>query len=159
MKLSEFKNFLNQGREKNVRFILPTGSKVPPHAHVTEVALIEKKYIDCGGTFRNDSTCRMQVWFQEDTDHRLTAGKLLSILHKSASFLQTDDIDVDIEYEAPFIAQFPVAQVHADAEAVVVTLGIKHTACLAEDKCLPPALNKTAGDYKGLPTLKLSKCC
>lgn len=159
MKLSEFKSFLSQNFDKNVRFVLPTGSKVPPHAHVTEVARIDKKYIDCGGTFRTESTCRMQAWFQDDTDHRLTAGKLLAILHKSASFLETEDIDVEVEYEAPFIAQFPVSQVQIENDAVFVTLGTKHTACLAEDKCLPPAVSKKPSDYKGLPSLQVSKCC
>ncbi len=159
MKLSEFKSVLGQNFERHVRFVLPTGSKVPPHAHVTEIACIEKKYIDCGGTFRTNVTCRMQAWFQDDTDHRLTAGKLLSILHKSASFLQTDDMDVEVEYEAPFIAHFPVANVTVENEALIITLATKHTACLAEDKCLPPALNKKASDYKGLPSLNVTKCC
>jgi hypothetical protein len=159
MKLSEFKSFLSQNFEKNVRFVLPTGTKIPPHTHVTEIARIEKKYVDCGGTFRSDLTCRMQAWFQDDTDHRLTAGKLLAILHKAASFLESDDIDVELEYEAPFVSQFPVIQVQSSEHTVLVTLGTKHTACLAEEKCLPPALNKKAADYKNLPTLHVSKCC
>ncbi len=87
MKISEFKKTLSENSYRNIRFILPTGTKAPPHAHVTEVALIEKKFIDCGGTFRTDSLCRLQTWFADDTDHRLTAGKLLAILDKSASFL------------------------------------------------------------------------
>lgn len=154
MKLYELKKVLTQHFDKNVRFLLPTGTKIPPHAHVTEVARIEKKYIDCGGTFRTDSVCRLQTWFQDDTDHRLTAGKLLSILEKSASFLETENIDVDVEYEAPFISQFPVLAVEIEANAIIVRLGTKHTACLAEDKCLPPKLL-----FRPLPTLQPSKCC
>ena len=138
MKLSELNKHLIQHFDKNIRFILPTGTKIPPHAHVTEVARIDKRYIDCGGTFRTDSFCRLQTWFQDDTDHRLTAGKLLSILEKSASFVQTEDIDVDVEYEAPFISQFPVSSIEVEGNALLVRLGMKHTACLAEDKCLPP---------------------
>lgn len=138
MKLHQFKQQLAQHFDKNIRFVLPTGSKIPPHAHVTEVARIDKQYIDCGGTFRNDSFCRLQVWFQDDTDHRLTAGKLLTILGKSESFLKTEDIEVDLEYEAPFISQFPVTNIEVQSSELVLNLGLKHTACLAEDKCLPP---------------------
>src|SRR2546421_11482733 len=108
MRLSEFKKTLSEHSCRNLRFILPTGTKAPAHAHVTEVALIEKKFVDCGGTFRVDSLCRLQTWFADDTGHRLTAGKLLAILAKSASFLGTDDLEVEVEHEAPFVSQFPI---------------------------------------------------
>jgi Family of unknown function (DUF6428) len=158
MKLTEFKKTLSENSHRNIRFILPTGTKAPPHAHVTEVALIEKKFIDCGGTFRTDSLCRLQTWFADDTDHRLTAGKLLAILDKSASFLGTADLEVDVEHEAPFVSQFPIEKVEVEGEALTIRLGIKHTACLAEDRCLPPNLNKTS-ILTPLPSFKQSKCC
>jgi hypothetical protein len=158
MKLSEFKKSLTEHRQRNIRLILPTGSKVPPHAHVTEVALIDKKFIDCGGTFRTDSLCRLQTWFADDTDHRLTAGKLLAILDKSASFLGADDLEVDVEHEAPFISQFPIEKVAVEDEALTIRLGIKHTACLAEERCLPPNLYKTS-ILTPLPSFKPGKCC
>ncbi len=158
MKLSEFKKTLAQHSWRNIRFILPTGSKAPPHAHVTEVALIDKKFIDCGGTFRTDSLCRLQTWFADDTDHRLTAGKLLAILDKSASFLGADDLEVDVEHEAPFVSQFPIEKVEVEDEVLTIRLGIKHTACLAEDRCLPPNLNKTS-ILTPLPSFKTTKCC
>jgi hypothetical protein len=158
MQLSELKKTLSENSNRTIRFMLPTGSKVPPHAHVTEVARIDKKFIDCGGTQRTETTCRLQTWFQDDTDHRLTAGKLLAILDKSASFLETDALDVDVEYEAPFIAQFPIEKMEVDGETLIVSLGIKHTACLAEDKCLPPNLNKRPA-FTPLPSFKQTKCC
>jgi hypothetical protein len=43
MILSEFKKLLAENSYKNIRFVLPTGSKVPPHAHVTEVARMGQK--------------------------------------------------------------------------------------------------------------------
>jgi hypothetical protein len=70
MQISELKKTLSENTCRNIRFILPTGTKAPPHAHVTEVALIEKKFIDCSGTFRTDSLCRLQTWFGV----RLTQG-------------------------------------------------------------------------------------
>ena len=76
MNLAELKETLARHATKTVRFVLPTGSKVPPHAHVTEVAQVDKRFIDCGGTERTDSVCRLQTWFQDDTEHRLTAGSV-----------------------------------------------------------------------------------
>jgi len=158
MQISEFKKTLSENTYRNIRFILPTGTKVPPHAHVTEIALIEKKFVDCGGTFRTDSLCRLQTWFADDTDHRLTAGKLLAILEKSASFIKADDLEIDVEHEAPFVSQFPIEKVEADGEALTIRLGVKHTACLAENRCLPPNLNKT-NILTPLPSFKEKKCC
>src|SRR5580692_5406939 len=125
MLLSEFKKTLTENAARNIRFILRTGSKIPPHAHVTEVARIDKKFIDCGGTRRTETLCRLQTWFQDDTDHRLTAEKLLGILEKSASFLETDQLEVDVEHEAPFVSQFPVEKVEVDGDALILHLGIK----------------------------------
>ena len=154
MQISELKKTLSENTCRNIRFILPTGTKAPPQAHVTEVALIEKKFIDCGGTFRTDSLCRLQTWFADDIDHRLTAGKLLAILEKSASFLESSDLEVEVEHEAPFVSQFPIEKVELDGEALSIRLGVKHTACLAEDRCLPPNLNKPP-----LPSFTKGKCC
>jgi hypothetical protein len=158
MQLFELKKTLSENASRNIRFILPTGTKAPPHAHVTEVALIEKKFIDCGGTFRTDSLCLLQTWFADDTDHRLTAGKLLAILEKSAFFLGTGKLEVEVEHEAPFVSQFPIEQVEVDGEALSIHLGVKHTACLAGDRCLPPNLNKTS-ILTPLPNFKPAQCC
>jgi hypothetical protein len=158
MRLSEFKKVLSENGGRNIRFVLPTGTKAPPHGHVTEVALIEKKFVDCGGTFRTDSLCRLQTWFADDTDHRLTAVKLLVILDKAAAFLGADDLEVDVEHEAPFVSQFPIEKVEHDGDALSVHLGIKHTACLAEDRCLPPNLNKP-NVFAPLPSFTEKKCC
>ena len=95
MLISKLKKHLAEHSHQNIRFILPTGSKIPPHAHVTEVARIEKTFVDCGGTQRTETICRLQTWVQDDTDHRLTAGKLLAILNK-ATFLETDNLEVDV---------------------------------------------------------------
>ena len=158
MKLSELKKALAENSHRNLRFVLPTGSKVPAHAHVTEVARIDKKFIDCGGTLRTETACRLQAWFQDDTDHRLASGKLSAILEKSASFFETEEVEVDVEYEAPFIAQFPIEKVEPDGDTLMVRLGVKHTACLAEDKCLPPNLPKSYV-FTSIPTFKQKTCC
>lgn len=139
MKLTELKTHLAAHPDLVVRFLLPDGASVPAHAHVTEVARVDKRFIDCGGKLRNDAACRLQTWVAEDTHHRLTAGKLLGILNKAAPLLETDDLPLEVEHEAPILSQFPVTAVAAEEDAVVLRLGTKHTACLAEDQCKRPA--------------------
>jgi hypothetical protein len=151
MKLSNLKQELSKHRDAILRFVLPTGSKVPPHVHVTEVARLDKEFVDCGGTLRKETSCRLQAWAADGTEHRLTAGKLLTIL-------ETDELEVEVEYEAPFIAQFPVSSVEAKGEALLVQLGTKHTACLAEDKCMTPVPQNQPISFKRLPRIE-SKCC
>jgi hypothetical protein len=148
MKLAELKNHLGQQPDANVRFLLPNDDFVPAHAHVTEVARIDKRFVDCGGTLRNDSLCRLQTWFADDTDHRLTAGKLLKILDKAKSLLASDDLEVDVEHEVGYISQFPLEAVHVAPDEIVFHLGTRHTACLAMDKCLPPP--KPASEFSPL---------
>ncbi len=153
MKLSQLKQVLAQHFQRNIRFVLPTGSKIPPHAHVTEVARLDKRFIDCGGTLRNELSCRLQTWFADDTDHRLTAGKLLTILQKSERVLETDELEVEVECEAPFIAHFPISAIEPESDSLVIRLGVKHTACLAEDQCMKPTPGSML--FKPLATLKI----
>ena len=139
MKLQELKRALAAKTEAEIRFQLPTGSKLPVHCHITEVARVEKKFIDCGGTARSDVYCQFQIWSADDTDHRLTSAKLLAILSKSAVILGHEDPEVNVECEAPFASQFPLSAIKTENNSLVFELGIRHTACLAEDRCLPPA--------------------
>jgi hypothetical protein len=138
MKLAELKQNLRKQSGANIRFYLPNGDFVPAHAHVTEVARIDKRFVDCGGTLRNDSFCRLQTWFSDDFDHRLTAGKLLKILEKAKSFLTSDDLEVDVEHEIGFITQFPLDSVEYSLTEIILHLTERHTACLAIEKCKPP---------------------
>lgn len=158
MTLTELKEILGGHPQSAVRFLLPTGSKVPPHAHVTEVARIDKRFIDCGGTARTESVCRLQTWFQDDTEHRLSAGKLLAILEKSRGIVQDESLEVEIEHEAPFISHFPIVTVEAKGDSLIFHLGVKHTDCLAKDSCIPPKPSSML-DFKPLPSLKESGCC
>jgi len=139
MTLAELKPRLAQDPDLPVRFHTPGGQPVPAHAHVTEVALIEKKLVDCGGAFRSQSLCRLQTWVSDDYDHRLKAGTLLKILEKGASFFQTEDIEVDVEHELDYITQFPIASAEANDGEMVIQLASRHTDCLAKEKCCPPA--------------------
>ena len=137
MILTELKSHLSRQPKACVRFRLPDGSFIPGHAHVTEVARIDKRFVDCGGTFRTDSLCRLQTWLADDTEHRLTAGKLVKIIEKAKSFLGTDDLEVDVEHEIGFISQFPLASVEISPSEIILNLTVRHTMCLAMEKCLP----------------------
>ncbi len=61
MKLHELKKILTQNPAALVRFQLPNGDFIPAHAHVTEIARIDKRFIDCGGTLRTDVMCWLKT--------------------------------------------------------------------------------------------------
>jgi hypothetical protein len=162
MKLTQFKSELSKQPGANLRFILPNGEAVPAHAHVTEVARIDKRFIDCGGTLRNNTNCRLQTWFSDDLDHRLTAGKLLKILDLATPILGTDDLEVDVEHEVGFISQFPVESLEVSEREIVIRLTERHTACLAPEKCMPPTrpvseFNPMKLNFRETPSRK--GCC
>ncbi|MGZ7253964.1 DUF6428 family protein, partial [Streptococcus pyogenes] len=60
MKLSDVKQALSQ--LPAVNFKLPDGSYVPQHFHVTEVGLVTKHFIDCGGVERKETVVNFQLW-------------------------------------------------------------------------------------------------
>jgi hypothetical protein len=69
MRISEIKEQLTN--LENVTFMLPNGSFVPEHFHVTEVGLVTKNFIDCGGKVRNETVVNFQLWNANDFEHRL----------------------------------------------------------------------------------------
>lgn len=137
MKISTFKEALRQSSDLQLCFVLPDGDLVAAHAHITEVGRIDKTFVDCGGTVRKVSTCSLQAWVADDTDHRLEPGQLASILDNAAAILADEDLDVEIEYEDCQITQFPVENVSVQGDDLKFYLGTKHTDCLAKDVCLP----------------------
>lgn len=88
MKLSEIKHILKE--KETIVFELPDGRLVPSHFHVTEIGVIEKKFIDCGGTLRYESKASFQLWESNDYDHRLHPEKLLSIIELSEKVLHLE---------------------------------------------------------------------
>lgn len=139
MQLNEFKTLLEANRDKAFRLQLPDQSAVPVSFHITEVALMHKTFIDCGGTLRESRTCQLQAWVGPDDDHRIASGKMADILGLAAKFLPEEDLPLEIEYEGATISQYPVTGAHVSAEAVTLQLTTKHTACLAPELCIVPA--------------------
>jgi Family of unknown function (DUF6428) len=139
MKVSEFRDHLTKAPEGELCFILPDGGRIPVHAHITEVGRTDRRFLDCGGTIRSVSSCTLQAWVAEDTEHRLLPGSLITILGKAAPVLETDDLEVEIEYEDGFLSQFPVVEANQAEGLLLFRLGTKHTDCLAKEICLPQA--------------------
>ena len=128
MKLSAIKTQL-EGLPQ-VNFILPNGSQVPAHFHVTEVGQASKKYIDCGGTLREESKVTFQLWEDGDVDHRLAASKLLNIIGLAERLLSIPDLEVEVEYQGDTIGRYGL-----DFNGTDFLLTATQTDCLAKDKC------------------------
>jgi len=136
MNTAELKNTLERHPDKKIRFVLPDQETIPAHFHITEVGHVRKDFIDCGGTLRSTSACVLQAWLAaNDEDHSLAAGKLAGILGLAGKVLATDDLTVEVEFENPYISQFPIESAEATDDAVVFRLTTKHTDCLAKEKC------------------------
>lgn len=146
VKLSAFRNLLDAHREKQFRLTLPNKSEVPVSFHITEVAHVQKRFIDCGGKIHTTDTCQLQVWLGPDTDHRLLAGKMADVLNISKKILpEGQNLDIEIEYEDVTISQYPVVGHTVTEEAVTLHLAYKHTDCLAKEVCLPSATAANEG--------------
>jgi hypothetical protein len=118
-----------------LHLMLPDGSFVPAHFHVTEVGRVQKDFIDCGGTRRSTSACVLQVWVADDTGHRLDATKLARIIQIGTPLFPSMTIPVEVEYEQGAVSQYPVRQAEVTPSGVLLHLGSRHTACLAPDRC------------------------
>jgi hypothetical protein len=128
MKLSAIKTQL-EGLPQ-VNFVLPNGSQVPAHFHVTEVGQVSKKYIDCGGTLREESKVTFQLWEDGDVDHRLAASKLLNIIGLAERLLSIPDLEIEVEYQGDTIGRYGL-----DFNGTDFLLTATQTDCLAKDKC------------------------
>ena len=128
MTLSEIKKHL-VGVE-NLNFILPNGTFVPAHFHVTEIGSIEKNFIDCGGTIRKESVINFQLWEANDFDHKLAPKKLIDIIHLSEDKLGLKDLEIEVEYQSDTIGKYGL-----DFDGTNFLLTKKMTNCLAPDNC------------------------
>ena len=128
MKISEVKQILSNA--EGVNFKLESGQFVPEHFHVTEVGVITKDFIDCGGTVRHERVANFQLWDADDHEHRLKAGKLMDIISLSEKVLGIEDLEVEVEYQAETIGKYDLQYDGKD-----FILLSKKTACLAMDKC------------------------
>lgn len=132
MKLSQFKQYLNE--VSNLTFILPNGSIVPKHFHITEVGVVSKHFIDCGGTVRKEDAISLQLWVASDVDHRLESSKLQNIIQISEAKVGLQDVEVEVEYQMDTISRYGL-----DFDGQSFLLTPTFTDCLAKDNCGIPA--------------------
>ncbi len=136
MKLSEVKRILPT--LEKVEFQLENGNFVPEHFHVTEVGMMVKNFIDCGGVIRTERVVNFQLWDADDFEHRLKPQKLLSIIRLSEDQLGIEDVDIEVEYQTETIGKYDLA-----FNGTIFILKSKVTACLAQDSCgIPPQKQK-----------------
>ena len=128
MKLSQVKNILKT--VEAVNFNLPDGTAVPEHFHVTEVGLVTKNFIDCGGTVRKENVVNFQLWDANDFEHRLKPAKLLNIIALSEKVLGLEDLEIEVEYQSSTIGKYSLS--FDGKDFVLVNM---QTACLASDAC------------------------
>ena len=129
MKLSQLETALTT--MDHVSFDLPDGTTVPKHFHITEVGVVTKRYIDCGGTLRQEETISMQLWQAMDYDHRLKASKLANIIELAKNKLQLPDVHVEVEYQG----SNTIERYSVQSNKTGFVLQPTKTACLALDAC------------------------
>lgn len=129
MKLKQVKEYLKE--LETLTFILPTGKLIPTHFHVTEVGLVQRNFIDCGGRIRNEKSVNFQLWTAEDIDHRLETKKLKNIISLSEVKLGiSENFEVEVEYQGDTIGKYHLDFIDGKFH-LVSTL----TDCLAKDNC------------------------
>lgn len=155
MNLIDFKNKLNSVNE--LHFLLPNGSLVPKHFHVTEIGQVTKHFIDCGGTVRHERVVNFQLWEANDFDHRLAPQKLKDIIALSEKVLAIENAEIEVEYQSETIGKFGL-----DFNGSQFVLTTKQTACLASDACGIPT-EKQKINLNSLQTANTCKpgrgCC
>lgn len=128
MKLSDIKKIL--ATVEAVNFQIENGTAVPEHFHVTEVGVITRDFIDCGGKVRHEKVANFQLWDADDYEHRLKAGKLLNIIGLSERVLGMEDLEIEVEYQSATIGKYDLG-----FDGAIFLLLAKQTACLAQEAC------------------------
>jgi hypothetical protein len=128
MNLEQIKKILSTADAVN--FELENGTSVPEHFHVTEVGMITKHFIDCGGVVRTEKVANFQLWNANDFEHRLKPQKLLNIIALSEKVLGLENLEIEVEYQSDTIGKYDL-----DFNGENFVLKTKETACLASDSC------------------------
>ena len=156
MKLSEIKHLLAEAEAVN--FKLPARTFVPENFHVTEVGMVTKNFIDCGGVVRREEVANFQLWDANDFEHRLKPKKLLDIIVLSERVLGIGDLEIEVEYQSATIGKYDL-----DFDGKDFILVAKQTACLAQDACGIPAKPKVSlqmlGSQDGAACTPGGGCC
>ncbi|MEN9743333.1 MAG: hypothetical protein RLZZ65_1138 [Bacteroidota bacterium] len=150
MKLSQFKSALQLAKaDVNPQFIQLNGLPIAAHYHITEIGLILKNFVDCGGVVRQERKASMQIWLANDTDHRLSTEKLLSIIEKSEQLFGLKDEVLEVEFQGETVETYTLASADFGFHFIA-----KQTTCLAPGHCGIPEAQLPENMIK-----KTNTCC
>lgn len=131
MKLLQFKSALQLAPSTaNPQFLQANGLPVAAHYHITEIGLVLKNYVDCGGVVRQERKASMQLWLANDTEHRLSTSKLMEIIEKSVQLFGLKDEELEIEFQGQTIETYGL-----EAQDFGFQFVAKKTTCLAPNHC------------------------
>jgi hypothetical protein len=136
MYVESFKKILS--KLDQVEFILPSNENVPAHFHITEMGIITKDYIDCGGTVRKERTANFQIWHANDYEHRINPQKIIDIINTAEKSVFLENLEVEVEYQSETIGKYGLS-FHDNLFQLTPTF----TDCLAKDKCGIPNNDET----------------
>lgn len=161
MLIQELVPLLSQTPSHTLAFRLPNGREIPAAVHITEVAVVTKEHIDCGGDHHRSETCVLQTWLAgNDPDHRVDGAKLLKILGLAAPIIRERALPVEVEHEDGLVSQYPITGYRVETSRILFELGLKHTDCAAKDRCgLTPVTIKGPVDSACRPGLGNTGCC
>ncbi|MEY2829267.1 MAG: hypothetical protein RIQ33_1125 [Bacteroidota bacterium] len=148
MNFTQFKQSLSSINELTI--LLPDNSLIPQHFHITEVGLITKHFIDCGGKERINKLISFQLWVAEDVKHRLSPERVTSILNQSAFITGNADFEIEVEYQTNTIGKYGI-----EFNGQYFQLTNKFTECLAAEVC-----GTQSEKYKlNLADIEQTSCC
>ncbi len=134
MKLSHLKTQLANNTTLDF-WIKNTNIQLPTHFHITEMGIVQKHFIDCGGTIRQDNRITFQLWVADDISHQLSAKKALKIIEITEKNWQNQfpnlaEWEIEVEYQTETIGKYTL-----EFENNIFWLVPTQTACLAQDQC------------------------
>ena len=139
MKFSAFTDALQTCPQ--VRFKKQDGDFVPAHFHITKVAQIEKRAVDCGGNFQKEAQIILELWVADDFHHRISGQKLLDIILSAKAQMNLHaDTPVFVELQGHTVERYGL-----DLEEGYFRLNALQTDCPVKERCcLPPPSTEKA---------------
>lgn len=143
MNFENVKNIIANNPNKSISFTLPNGEAIPASFHITDVGVINKHLIDCGGQTRTEEQVHLQLWIGKDYDHHVTTDIANRILNKSHSVIgkikNPKVAEVLVEYQLdwhaiPIFSLFTVSEIQASDTELSISLSTTQTTCLAAER-------------------------
>jgi len=143
MNFENFKTTLADNPNKSITFTLPNGETVPASFHITDVGVVNRHLIDCGGQTRTEEQVHLQLWTGKDYDHRVTTDTANKILIQSQSIIskikEPNTAKILIEYQLnwhdlPIFSLFTVSDMQATENELSFSLSSIQTSCLAAER-------------------------